>query len=268
VRTPALRFTQLTLALLALTLPAALLRAQSVDDAPGAPDARLQAILNRAAVAAAALQSSLPSFACKENVRSQEYEKKKLRRHAEFNADIRVQRRPDGSLTETFQPEDWTVLLKQSESGIPFYVSGGFQSAMEYFVAGKAVCYRFSLPSPQRIDFSGDPAARSNPLCDREEGLTGFALLDTNGDVIHIERRVSEENSRRTSMVPFAAIDLAPVELNGRVYRLSTHLSADTTHGKLFGHFEADYSSCRLFGATVTILPSIQPIQQAPPPRE
>jgi hypothetical protein len=238
-------------AVLALVVLAPAMAAQTTGD-------RLQSILDRAAAAAAILETSLPSFTCKEQVRSQAFEKKKLRRHIEFTADLTVQRRPDGSLNETFQPTDWQTILLHSESGIPFYVSGGFQRALVYFAADHRACYRFILTNPQRLDFSSSPSAASDPLC-KDAGLTGFALLDPAGNIVHVERRVPAETSRRSQLVAFAAMDLAPVELNGQTYRLSSHLTADTLPGRLSGHFEADYTQCRLFHATVTIEPGAQP---------
>ncbi len=244
-------------ALLALILLTGSAAAQTPID-------RLHVILARAAAATAALQSSLPSFACKEDVSSQEFVKKKLKRHVEFTADLTVQRHPNGDLDETFQPTNWQTILLHSESGLPYYVSGGFQKAMDYFAADRAVCYRFTLTNPQRIDFLADPAAAHNPLCLRETGLTGFALLDPAGDILHIERTVPLDTARRTHLVPFAAIDLAPVQLNNRTYRLSSRLVADNPDGRTTAHFVATYSQCHLFHATVTILPGSQPAGSPP----
>jgi hypothetical protein len=247
---------QLHTAVLALVVLTPSLAAQTTGD-------RLQTILDRAAAAAATLESSLPSFTCKEQVRSQEFEKKefekkKLRRHIEFTADLTVQRRPDGSLNETFQPTDWRTILLHSESGIPFYVTGGFQRALVYFSADHRACYRFTLASPQRLDFTSSASAASDPLC-KDAGLTGFALLDAAGNIVHVERRVPPATAHRSALVAFAAMDLAPVELNGQTYRLSSHLTADTIPGRLAGHFEADYTQCHLFHTTVTIEPGAQP---------
>jgi len=241
-----------TFLIAAALLLATTAHAQSAND-------RLDTALTRAAAAAAALRSNLPSFTCKEDVLSEELEgtkKPKLRHRVTFTADIRVERRADGELHETFEPASWAAILAQSGGvGIPFYVSGGFQRALDYFDPVRAACYRFTLPNPNRIDFSAAPDALQHPACKDETGLHGFALLDPAGDIIHLERTVPEAVSRRTTLAPFVAIDLAPTVLNGQTYRLSSRVVSDGRPGPTHGHFEATYTACRLFHATVTIEP-------------
>jgi len=238
--------------LLILLLLATIAHAQSAND-------RLDTALTRAAAAEAALRSTLPSFACKEDVLSEEIQggkRPKILRRVTFTADVRVERRGDAELHETFEPASWADILTQSGGiGIPFYVSGGFQRALDYFDTARAACYRFTLPNPNRIDFSAAPDALQHPACQDETGLHGFALLDPAGDIIHLERTVPEAVSRRTTLAPFVAIDLAPTVLNGQTYRLSSRVVSDGRPGPTHGHFEATYTACRLFHATVTIEP-------------
>jgi hypothetical protein len=247
--------------LVALLLCAGASRGQTAA-APD-PDARLKTVLDRAAAAGAELRSSLPSFACKEQVVSQQLEgrKAKVKRGVAFTAELRVERRVDGTLRETFEPASWADILAQSHgTGIPYYVSGGFQHALDYFDPAMAACYRFSMKpqGPNRIDFVAAPDAPTD-RCKGEAGLTGFALLDPSGDVIHVERRVPEQVSGSQRLAPFAAIDLAPVTLNGKTYRLSTRVTSDSLRGGARGHFEASYTGCKLFHAMMTIEPITQP---------
>jgi hypothetical protein len=253
--------------LVALLLCAGASRAQTAA-APD-PNARLKMALERAAAAGAQLRSSLPSFACKEEVVSQELEgrKPKVKRGVAFTAELRVERRADGTLRETFEPASWAEILAQSHgTGIPYYVSGGFQHALDYFDPAMAACYRFSMrpQEPSRIDFIAAPDA-STDRCKGEAGLTGFALLDPSGDVIHVERRVPEQVSGSQRLAPFAAIDLAPVTLNGKTYRLSTRVTSDSLRGGARGHFEASYTGCKLFHASITIQ-SVTDAGGVPPP--
>jgi hypothetical protein len=241
---------------------------------PAAPDpeARLKTVLERAATAGALLRSSLPSFTCKEEAVSQllEGRKGKVKRSVSFTAELRVERRADGELHETFEPASWADILAQSHgTGIPYYVQGGFQGALDYFAPVKAACYRFSMQpqTPDRIDFVAAPDAPAD-RCKGEAGLTGFALLDPSGDVIHVERRVPEELSANSRLAPFAAIDLAPVTLNGKTYRLSTRVTSDSLRGGARGHFEASYTGCELFHASITIqaVPGVVPDGEGAPP--
>jgi hypothetical protein len=116
---------------------------------------------------------------------------------------------------------------------------------------------------PSRIDFVAAPDAPTD-RCKGEAGLTGFALLDPAGDVIHVERRVPEELSPSSRLAPFAAIDLVPVTLNGKTYRLSTHLTSDSLRGGARGHFEASYTGCKLFHASITIQ-AVPGVAEPPP---
>ncbi len=98
------------------------------------------------------------------------------------------------------------------------------------------------------------------------EGVYSCSMLTAT--LTHIERTVSANATRDLRLVPFAAIDFAPVELNGEVFRLSSHLVTEFPEGDSKGRFEATYSDCKLFKATSTILPGVIPVPEgdaAPP---
>jgi hypothetical protein len=231
--------------------------------------------LERAAAARALLRSSLPSFVCKEEGVSQllEGRKSKVRLAVAFTGELHVSRSADGTVSESFEPPSWADILAHSHGiGIPYYVNGGFRTALDYFDPSRAECYRFAIKptEPNRIDFVGAPDAPAD-RCKGDIGLTGFALLDPAGDVIHVERRVPDALMRSLRLVPFAAIDLAPVTLNGQTYRLSTRMVSDNLNlpGGVHGHFEATYTGCKLFHASMTIqaVPGVVPeAAGAPPP--
>jgi hypothetical protein len=219
-------------------------------------DSALQQELQRLGVVAEALDHSLPSLTCQENGLSERIVRGKVKQHVAFTASMRAVRAPGGRLDETFVV---TTLNGKPWEGkgvrFPYYTSGGFDSAMVYFRPRNQACYRFSL-TDRRIDFETAADVGSHPQC-RNDQLHGFALIDADGNVTHVERTVSADATRDLRLVPFAAIDFAPVELNGEVFRLSSHLVTEYPEsGDSKGRFEATYSDCKLFSVSVTIGPA------------
>jgi hypothetical protein len=218
-------------------------------------DAPLQRELQRLGVVAEALDHSLPSLSCQESALSERIERGKVKQHVAVTATMRAVRIPGGPLRESVTV---TAINGKPSSGkdprFPFYTAGGFDSAMVYFMPAHQACYSFSLAAG-RIDFETAADVESHPQC-RNDELHGFALLDADGNVTHMERTVPAPVSRDFHRVPFAAIDFAPVNLNGQVFRLSSHLVSEYPEGDSKGQFEATYSDCKLFSVSVTIGPA------------
>jgi|GEM_PF-1794093 len=204
------------------------------------------------------LAHSLPSFTCTESVQSQELHGRKVVRGVRFTATLRAQRDAEGKLRESFDLETVDgAPWNHGAFSIPAYVEGGFSRALRYFAPAQQACYRYTL-SPDaggsRIDFVAAPHLPPDNAC-TTEGTRGFALLDAQGNVTHLERSVSPRYSRLYREAPFASIDFAPVPLNGVAYPLSRHIVAELSGAGSTGRFEAQYSACKLFTATVTIHP-------------
>jgi hypothetical protein len=231
-------------------------------------DAPLQQELQHLGIAAAALDHSLPSFTCQETVISQVLHRKKVEQQTSFTAILRVKRAAaDGTLSESYT---LTTLNGRPFSGggfnIPVYVEGGFRRAMIYFLPSLQACYRYQLSSG-RIDFETAPAIASPSLC-QNEGMSGFAQLDAAGNVTHLERQVSPQGAKDLRLAPFAAFDFTDVALGGRTYRLSHHLLSEIPSGRFTGRFDATYTDCHLFTATVTLGPATEvPPSDTPQPQ-
>jgi hypothetical protein len=211
--------------------------------------------LQRLGAAASALDHSLPSFTCEETVVSQRLHGKKVEQQTNFTATLRAKRAADGTLAESY----WLTTLNghpfsAGSFSLPVYVTGGFDRAMIYFLPSLQACYRYKL-SPGRIDFETAPDIASHPNC-KNEGMHGFAQLDADGNVTHLERRVSPQGAKDLRLAPFAAFDFANVDLSGRTYRLSHHLLSEIPQGRSTGRFDATYTDCHLYTATVTLGPA------------
>jgi hypothetical protein len=229
--------------------------------APGIQPVTLETLLARLGEQAAALERSMPGFTCLQTASSDELlpgkknTEPKVTRHVTFTANVRVRRGPDGQLAES--AEFLTVNGQPFTGGgftMPAYAQGGFRQALAYFLPSQQVCFRYKL-SAGRIEFEGPPDAAKIPGC-RSAGTHGFAALDDEGNLLHLERRVSLQGTLAYALIPFAELDLAPVTLKDVTYRLSSHLLSERQNGRFLDRFESTYTGCKLFTATVTIGPA------------
>lgn len=236
-------------------------RAQAADSALARELAKLGA-------AAEELDKALPSFTCKETGVSEVRRGRKTIREIKFSANLRAHRVNEaGTHNETF---NLTELNGQPYTGayaFPLYVSGGFDKGMRYFAPRLQACYTYAL-LPGRIDFATAADVAQHPQC-RDEQIQGFALLDQEGNVTHVERRVPVELANATRLAPFSAIDFGPVDLDGRIFRLSRHMVSEHVYEHTIARFEVTYSDCKLFVVTVKLLPANEetnPEPETPPP--
>lgn len=229
---------------------AATLHAQTTQVAP----LTLAGELSKLAAEAEMLRSALPSFGCTEVFSSKESKDGEVKRRVEMKVNLRVLRQPDGKMKESFEPTERDGKPFTGKANLPLYVSGGFQAALNYVAADRQPCYRYTL-TPGRLEFESAAAAAAAPACQKDLGIRGFALLDGAGEITHIERQVLDDDPHPTTLAPFAAVDLAPVELKGKTFRLSTRLRSVYLLKSSTLEFEGFYTNCRLFAAEVTMRP-------------
>ena len=243
----------ISLTLVSLVSPASSARLRQPQ--PDAYSPQLQQLLQRLGSEAETLIASTPSFTCDETATSQALRDQKVLRSVSLSGTVRTLRKPDGSFVETYDYKHQHILLFIPKVP-PLFVGGGFDTALSYFLPSAQACYRYSL-SPGRIAFETRSGQVSGHIC-TEQGLKGFALLDPSGAITHIERSIPPAVAKPLKDVSFAAIDITPVTLNGRVYQLSHHMVATQSldNPTVTGRFEATYTHCHLFTSTVTLGPS------------
>jgi len=231
---------------------------------------QLWAELKQLGATAQSLHDDLPSFTCRETAKSQLLKKNKVKVQTLFVTDLRVQRSADSRLIEEMH---FTEVNGRPYSGEPFRlpveVRGGFGDGLFVFLPAIQPCFAFTL-TPGRIDFESRPGARSMPDCELAGTRHGFALLDADGSITHLEREVPPEVTHRFHLADFSSIDFVSTELGGRSYPLSSKMSADVHEDGEVKHFEAIYTDCHLYKATVTVLPGTEPVtgltpENAPP---
>ena len=242
------------LVLTAFRIPLALACVLATASAASAQEDSLDSRLHTLAAAAERLQSDLPAFACHETFTSQQLQRGKVKRQVTGAGELRVQPGDDGKLDENLQLSELNGRPAQGFPRAPIFVEGGFQNALQLFSPSDQRCFSFHLAG-NRLDFASRDDGPAEP-CLRRTGVNGFALFDASGVLTHIENHVTGESAARRSIVPYAALDISPVELGGTTYLLSTHVIAEKALEKATLRWEATYSGCRLYQVTVKIGPA------------
>jgi hypothetical protein len=232
---------------------------------PASAPGDLHVELKRLAATAQSLQEDLPSFACEEKGLSQAIKKGKVKEHAEFVAEVRVQRSDAGRLVEHL---DVTQVNGKPYSGRgfdpPFMVRGGFGESLFFFLPVTQTCFHYAMAG-NRLDFDSPAGTFERRECGETGAPRGFVLLDGAGNVTHLERQVPAEFAQQVHVVDFTAIDFTPVELGGTVYPLTSKMVAEVPKDGRTLHFEATFTGCHLFRATSRVLPDITPVPENAP---
>jgi hypothetical protein len=226
------------------------------------PDDSLHARLRTLAAAAELLDSKLPTFACHETFTSQLLQGRKMKRQVTGAGELRVQPDENGKLDEDFQTTEINSRPAQGFPRVPMFVEGGFQNAIQLFRPSDQRCFLFNSDG-DRIEFQSRPDAPEDS-CGRRTGVSGFALFDSSGTLTHIESHTEEEAASRRRVVPYAALDLSPIQLGGTTFLLSTHVLAERYLGKTTLRWEASYTNCRLYQVTVKIGPATSVPEDSP----
>lgn len=213
---------------------------------------QLASVLDHAAAQAGDLLQSLPSFTCNVTGHTDVSHNGKPESSTSFQGTIRAQRSPrDGNIVETttFTNVDGKPFVETKHH--PYFVHGGFTEVLTYVAGPRQACSDFRLQG-HRVDF----AAKEPPVpgCEEWRGLHGFFTVDDAGNITHIERTLPARDTMDL-IVPFAAVDLAAVDLKGTTYRLAAHIVSDNVEEDITRHFDATYSGCKLFTTEIKILP-------------
>jgi hypothetical protein len=141
-------------------------------------------------------------------------------------------------------------LAKQGELRMPLFVRGGFQYALSMFRPEDQACFEYRLIG-QRIDINSHET--STEACREKTDFTATALMDENGLLTHFEFSAPVDVAEARHIIPTAALDFSTADLGGTTFLLSTHVVAQKPVGKSTYRFEANYTGCQLYKATVKI---------------
>jgi hypothetical protein len=226
----------------------------------GGESPELRAELKKLAGVAQMLRDDLPSFTCQETAKSQLLKKNKVKEQVQIAGEVRVERVEGRRLQEQLNIAQ--VNGKPFAGGsvkAPIMVQGGFGESLFFFLPEVQPCFEFTLRGG-RLDFVSRPEMLERTGCDVAGTRHGFALLDAEGNITHMEREVPPETASEFHLVDSNTIDFVSTELGGQTYPLSAKMTADVPADGEVKHFEAVYSGCHLYKATVTILPGVAPV--------
>ncbi|MDE1163489.1 MAG: hypothetical protein PW792_16315 [Acidobacteriaceae bacterium] len=211
------------------------------------------------------LRTTLPSFTCKEQGVSQLLRNDEVRKEVPFTGVIRAVRQPDGQIEET---HEFTTIKGRpvgKHPEVPYYVHDAFTRVLTYVSAAYQPCYHFTVSDkdPRRINFVN--RRPFNVMCENYPGTEGFFTWDESGQINHLERLLPEVNAEGWP-VPFAAVDISTVQLGEKSYRLASHMESEKADGKDIEREDVNFTDCKLFKATIRILPDATEVQDGNPP--
>ena len=241
---------------------------------PPADDAALNLLLDQVSAHGAAYRATLPSLTADESILSEATGLGIFKQRAQARALFRVVRKsPSDPLVESRQIVELNgkPVAPGQQAHLPLTFQGAFGDALELFFApALRPCFVFTL-SPtassaqgEQIGFTMRPGGETNPACAHTPpGVSGFALVDpATRQIRHLERTVPETAATARRVAGFVSIDYAPTPVGDQSFWLPTRIEARMGDGK--AQFAATYSNYHRFAGTITLLPTITPVN--PPP--
>jgi hypothetical protein len=241
------------------------------------PTPALDQLLSRVEANTEQYKATVPSFLCDEHIASQELRDGKLKHETTIDALFRVTR--SGETLE--ESRDVKTINGEPSStkklNMPISFSGGFSGALAKFLsAERRQCFDYrpdpsapASPGTEAFTFTAREAAAKQTACSTiQPDTTGRFVVDSaTMQVTHIERTVPNPIGRDQSVLGTAAVDFAPVNLNGKSFWLPSTVTAFTTETPKTGafRFTAKYSNYHRFTASSTILPTTSDSTQPQP---
>jgi hypothetical protein len=241
------------------------------------PTPALDQLLSQVEANTEQYKATVPSFLCDEHITSQELRDGKAKHETTIDALFRVTR--SGEILEESR-EVKTINSEPSSTkklNLPIFFSGGFSGALAKFLSvERRQCFDYrpdpSAPASlgtQSFTFAARQAAAKLPACSTiQPGTIGRFVVDpATMQVTHIERTVPNPIGRDQSVLGTAAVDFAPVTLNGKSFWLPSTVTAFTTETPKTSafRFTAKYSDYHRFAASSTILPTTSESTQPQP---
>lgn len=230
----------------------------------------LNLLLDRLYAYAAQYRATLPSLSCEESIVSQALKKGKVGWQVTAEGTMRELRteNPDDPFLEQHQFR--TVDGKEAPKGgvsLPYLIQGGFANLIGFHFEARRDCYDYRISSLGgglvQLEF-GLKADSDNAECGKIlPGMHWLVRADAKtGHILHSERQISAEASKRHGEAYFASLDYAPRQLGDRTFWLPTHFYAHDAGDDR--RMYATYSDCHRYAGEMEILPGIAPVGPAP----
>lgn len=212
--------------------------------------------LDAAKARAAQLTENLPSYTCDVTGRAETTRDGKTHDHVKLEGAVDVRKTPVGFNVSW----RWTLhgSLFNWHPEKSFFVHSDFLEVEGHLVGVVQPCYRFSMDSARRIDFTSTNSA--DKVCSKEQNVNGFFELNPDG-MIH-----RAELKHPGAQITQASIDLVPVDLNGSVHMLTEHLILEHPADIGLQRFDVHYANCHVFTAKATLEPVAEGATPPPAP--
>ena len=231
----------------------------------------LDQLLSQIEVNTERYSATVPSFVCNEHILSQEVHEGKSKRETTVDAVFSVTR--STAKANTLEESREIKLIDGRPAAgkkmtMPLSFSGGFSGALNKFLSSDhRSCFEYAADASTQppkgtaaFTFVAKPAAAKDTSCASiKPGTMGKFTVDTTSmQVTHIERTVQNPVGKDQTVLGTAAVDYAPVVLNGKSFWLPTTITAFTTETSKTNsvRFAARYNDYHRFAATATILPA------------
>ncbi len=187
--------------------------------------------------------------------------------HAHAVSELQVEIH-DGHIDEhrKWISQDNRSLTPGQAANLPYNLSQAFAVPPSAYLSREhRSCLHFSMQQPGRFNFQATPLAGKGMCADIGPQAAGYILFDPETDLIsHIERTVPLAAGAAGGFAPFAAVDYAPTEKNGRSFQLPSRIVAMRQNKGYSLRFDARYR-CQILGSIVTITNQDgSPVEHAP----
>ncbi len=229
------------------------------------PSLSVSDLLDKLTQATTNYNTYVPSFTCIETVHSEQISAHIPNGRWAMNtqAELRVLRTHDsyGALEEkrifTLKNGQQVSPTEADHLVLPYFLADAFGSPLDRFLASEQRPCLLFTPFHNELVFRADPTKAGRGACiDITPGTRGNIRYDPmSNTVTHLERSVPLSESQSRNLATFAAVDFAALNLNGSTYRIPAHILGMREMGQDLNYFDAHYTSCKKFDATVRILP-------------
>ncbi len=235
-------------------------------------DLSVRQILEKVRANVEASVAALPNIDCEEHLRSVELAGHKVKSSITLDSTMRATRQPNADEFEeehTYHALNGKAPKKGTRVVLPLSIAGGFGNSFSPYLASKYDrCHEFTLlPSGTEkeilLEVVGRLESYQSALCSEFMlDLKARFWLDAGSAQI---LRMEAVSPTAGEQIGFKALtsrtEYALVPLGEKSYLLPVHVHADLARndGSIARQYDAEYSHCRRYGATVEILPSSDP---------
>lgn len=210
--------------------------------------------------------AKLPSLSCDEAITSQVIKNGKVQKEVRIQSSLREVRK--NAASNEFSENHFFISVNGAppspKVSIPFFVQGGFASALSFPRADRSACLSYQLASQDngktlKLEMTAKPENTEQTCPKTPIGYREIVLVDAaSGRVTYVERSVSEEESKRNHSVFFASMEYGPQVIGDETLWLPVRMAAHDPKNE--GRMVVAYSNYHRYTASSVVLPAGEPM--------